>query len=276
VSQSTQVTPDTTEQKLEAPSHVKDGPNGSVQVDPALVPAPTPKVEGERPKWLPEKFKTVEDFVKSHSELEKKLGATPPKKDEPAPQTQTEVTVEAAKKAGIDVDALSAEYAKNGELSAESLESLNKAGFNKAAVDGYIAGQKAIADQQTATLEAVAGGKDQLKATLEWAKANLTEAERNGYDAALDSGNIELVKLAMQGVVSKYTAANGSDPALVGGGEETRSGDAAPFASQAEIIRAMQDPRYKTDTAYQAKVYARLANTEGNFISTRSGSVLPS
>lgn len=275
MSQSTQVTPDTTEQKLEAPAHVKDGPNGSVQVDPALVPAPTPKVEGERPKWLPEKFKTVEDFAKSYAELEKKVG-TPAVTPETKPQTQNQVTAEAAQKAGIDMDALSQEYAKNGALSAESLESLNKAGFNQAAVDGYIAGQKAIADQQTATLEAVAGGKEQLKATLEWAKANLTEAERNGYDAALDSGNIELVKLAMQGVVSKYTAANGSDPALVGGGEETRSGDAAPFASQAEIIRAMQDPRYKTDTAYQAKVYARLANTEGNFISTRSGSVLPS
>ena len=32
---------------------------------------------GERPAWLPEKFKTVADMAKSNSELEKKLGTAP-------------------------------------------------------------------------------------------------------------------------------------------------------------------------------------------------------
>jgi len=32
---------------------------------------------GDRPEWLPEKFKTVADMSKSHAELEKKLGTAP-------------------------------------------------------------------------------------------------------------------------------------------------------------------------------------------------------
>lgn len=34
---------------------------------------------GERPSWLPPKFKTVADLAKAHSELEKKLGTVPEK-----------------------------------------------------------------------------------------------------------------------------------------------------------------------------------------------------
>ena len=37
--------------------------------------------EGERPEWLPEKFKTVRDAVESHGELEKKLGSAPSEYD---------------------------------------------------------------------------------------------------------------------------------------------------------------------------------------------------
>lgn len=36
----------------------------------------------DRPEWLPEKFKTPEDFAKSYGELEKKLGSVPKAPDE--------------------------------------------------------------------------------------------------------------------------------------------------------------------------------------------------
>ena len=34
----------------------------------------TEPVEAERPDWLPEKFKSVDDFTKSYSELESMIG----------------------------------------------------------------------------------------------------------------------------------------------------------------------------------------------------------
>ena len=42
----------------------------------------TEQADGERPTWLPEKFKTPEDFAKSYSELEKKIGTQPKAPDE--------------------------------------------------------------------------------------------------------------------------------------------------------------------------------------------------
>lgn len=261
MSQSAQVTPPASDTQLVAPAHVKDGPNGSVVVDPALVPVPTPKVENGRPAWLPKQFETPEAFAASYNELRTKMDAGPPA----TPAVVAAVTPEAAQAAGIDMTALAQEYAEKGELSAETLKTLNDKGFDKAAVDTYIAGQQAIADKLIATLETVAGGKEQLKTTLEWAKSNLTPAEAAGYDAALDSGNPELVKLALQGVLAKYTAANGSDPKLVDGGEGTRSLADAPFASQEEVVRAMKDPRYKVDPAYRKKVENRLNNTNDTF-----------
>src|ERR1700677_2983599 len=36
---------------------------------------------GDRPSWLPDKFKTTADMAKAHSELEKKLGTAPDEYD---------------------------------------------------------------------------------------------------------------------------------------------------------------------------------------------------
>lgn len=55
-----------------------------IQADPVIedtppvtegdVPPPDPQAVDTRPEWLPEKYKTPEDFAKGHSELEKKFG----------------------------------------------------------------------------------------------------------------------------------------------------------------------------------------------------------
>lgn len=240
------------------PAHVKDGPNGGAQVDPKLVP-PAGEKPAERPTWLPEKFKTVEDFTKSYGELEKKLGEQQKPADKPADKPG--VTPEAAKAAGIDMAALNTEFSKNGELSAETLKALADKGFDKTAVDSYIAGQTAISEKMTNELAVVAGGKTQLAATLAWANANISADDAAAYEAALDSGDLKLAKLALQGVVAQYEAANGKDPSLLNGGEGVNNGDVQPFGSNAEMVAAMKDPRYSKDSAYRAKIEARVIAT---------------
>lgn len=235
------------------------GDGNGVRVDPALTPAPVDKDKGERPAWLPDKFKTVEEFAKSYTELEKKLG-TPAVTPEPVTPAAT-VTAEAATKAGIDLPALAKEFAANGELSAETLKSLSDKGFDKAAVDGYIAGQTAISEKIVTDLQAVAGGKEAFTATLEWAKANLNADDKAAYNAAIDSGDIRLAKLALQAVVNQYTEANGKEPALVTGGEGVRTTGVEPYASNAQMIADMRTKEYKTDPAFRAKVEARLRVT---------------
>lgn len=254
-----QVTPDITPDPNATPRVDIVATANGVAVDPALTPAPVVKpAAGERPSWLPEKFKTVEEMASSYTELEKKLGSPAPKPDPAAPST---VTPEAAAKAGIDLPALSKEFAEKGELSAETLASLDKAGFNKASVDSYIAGQKAIATQIVTSLEAIAGGSKELTALLEWANTNLSAEDAAAYNVAHDSGNVDQLKLALKAVKAQYTEANGVEPKLIDGGESVRTGDVQGYESQAQIIADMRKPEYKKDPSFRAKVQKRLDAT---------------
>jgi hypothetical protein len=234
---------------------IVDGPNGGVKVDPALTPAPADKSKGERPSWLPAQFETPEAFAASYTELRTKMDA-----GKPAAPAAT-VTPEAAVKAGIDLPALAKEFAETGELSAETLNTLKEKGFDQAAVDSYIAGQTAISEKLVSDLQAVAGGKEKFTATIEWAAANLSAEDKAAYNAAVDSGDVRLAKLALQGVVAQYTEANGSPPSLIEGGEGSGSSGVAPYASNAQVVADMSTKAYKTDPAFRAKVAARLAVT---------------
>lgn len=212
----------------------------------------------ERPTWLPEKFKSPEDMAKAYGELEK---AHTQKSQEAAGgkiATPADAPTDQVVKYGIDLEAMSKEFADKGELTPESLKTLEAAGINADTVETYVEGQKARAAQTTSALAAVAGGTDELQATLKWAEENLDKAEIDAYNDALESKNLNLVKLALQGIVSQQREANPGEPNLVGGGRAPRAGDVQPYGSQAEIVLAMQDPRYKVDPAYRAEVEQRL------------------
>ena len=96
------------------------------------------KVEGteqdaERPEWLPEKFKSVEDMAKAYSALESKLGQPQEETEETEEEVSTESSASEVAEVlganGIDFDVLQQEYQELGGLSAEAYEALEEAGF---------------------------------------------------------------------------------------------------------------------------------------------------
>ena len=222
---------------------------------------------------LPEKFKSVEELAKSYSELEKKLGEQAPKQEEVDPVNKTELKSEtpkqdnsleiaenAVEQAGLDFNALSQEYAEKGQLGEESYKALEQSGIPKEYVDQFIAGQKAIGDQQTNTVKNMVGGEESYNEMAQWASQNMTDAEKKAYNQAVNSPDMETVKLAVNSLQAKYQAANGTEPNLV-------QGKATPVAEQgydswAQVTEAMADPRYAKDPAYQAAVKAKIANSE--------------
>ena len=124
---------------------------------------------------LPEKFKSVEDLAKSYSELEKKLGEQSPKTEEVDPVNQAtlkeeepkeeqkgelDIAEKAVENAGLNMDSLADEYAQNGKLDDKSYDALEKSGIPKEYVDQFIAGQKAIGDQQTSTVKNMVCGDE--------------------------------------------------------------------------------------------------------------------
>ena len=222
---------------------------------------------------LPEKFKSVEDLAKSYSELEKKLGEQTPKQEEVDPVSATKLKEEAPKQensleiaedavenAGLNFDTLAQEYAEKGQLGDESYKALEQSGIPKAYVDQFIAGQKAIGEQQTTNVKTMVGGEEAYNEMASWASKNMSDGEKKAYNAAVNSADMDTVKLAVDGLRAKYQAANGTEPSLMQGKATPVSEQG--FESWAEVTAAMADPRYSKDPAYQEAVKQKLANSE--------------
>ena len=239
-------------------------------------PVEETKPTQSKPEGLPEKFNSVDELVKSYSELEKKLGeqSQPTEKSvdpvskaelKEQPKSDLDIATKAVDSAGLNMESLSEEYvseefAKDGKLADGSYQSLEKAGIPKEYVDRFIAGQQAIADQQSATVKNLVGGTEAYDSMSEWAGQNLTETEKQAYNTAVNSKDLEAVKLAVVGLKARYAQSTGSEPTLV-------EGKASPsaeqgFASWAQVTQAMSDPRYAKDPAYQAEVKNKLANSK--------------
>lgn len=213
----------------------------------------------ERPEWLPEKFKTPEDMAKAYAELEKKNSG---KTEATKPDGEAEEAAEAAVgEAGLDMEALSAEYAEKGELTPESLEALGKVGITEEMVNSYIAGQEAQAQaMQADLLEPVGGDLEAYTEMTTWAGENLSDKEVEEFNSVLDTGNPASIKMAVQSLANKYAEANGSEPARALSGKPNTSG-ASVYESTADLMRDMQNSEYAKNPAFRAKVEAKLGRS---------------
>jgi hypothetical protein len=158
------------------------------------------------------------------------------------------------------VDALQAEYVKDGKLSDATLDALEKKGIPKRFVEQYVKGGEALNKQTVDSLYAEVGGKANFDQMRAWA-ASLPQAERDAYESAVKTGNANVVALAVRGLYSKYTAANGTLPNLNPGVGRGPSGP-APFQSRAQLVAAIRDPKYASDPAFRREVEARVAATQ--------------
>ena len=234
-------------------------------------PVEETKPTQSKPEGLPEKFNSVDELVKSYSELEKKLGeqSQPTEKSvdpvskaevKEQPKSDLDIATKAVDSAGLNMESLSEEYAKEGKLADGSYKSLEKAGIPKDYVDRFIAGQQAIADQQSSSVKEMVGGTQAYDSMSEWASQNLSETEKTAYNSAVNSKDLESVKLAVVGLKARYAQSTGSEPKLVEG-KASASGEQG-FQSWAQVTQAMSDPRYAKDVAYQTEVKNKLANSK--------------
>lgn len=188
-----------------------------------------------------------------------------PKAEESTRRESVEAVLEAS---GVSLSAIETEYVDKGGLSDESYAKLEQAGFSRAIVDTYIAGlhseaykANAMVAQEVANIQALAGGSDGYAKMTEWAAANLTQEEVDGFNAITATNNPTAIKLAVSSLHSRYQDAVGSDPKLIHGSGAAPSARDDNFQSWDEVTRAMADPRYRADPAYNAAVAAKLARS---------------
>ena len=226
--------------------------NDETRVEVSEVDNTNKSTDDVRPDWLPEKFKSAEDMAKAYSELEKKQSTETT--DEPNMQ-QMRADAEASQ----GMDKFYSEYQEQGSLSEKSYEELNKMGLDKNLVDGYIAGQEAIANTEVQAVHNLVGGTDNYNKVIEYAKGNLNEAEQNAFNETLETGSIEQVKFAVQGIASR-AGVNAEQPQTMINGDSIET-NSDIFESSAQVIDAMNDPRYAKDPAFRKLVEEKIARS---------------
>ena len=208
-----------------------------------------------RPNWLPEKFKSAEELAKAYGELEKKMSA-PQQEEQPVESVEENTEPEEVQQ----LDKYYDEFIENNQLSEKSYEELDAMGLSKDLVDGYIAGQKALADNDVSEVQKVVGGQDNYAQLLDWSAKNLSQAEKDAFNNTIDNGSTEQVKMAVQGLMGRAgMSADNPQQNMFEGSVDNTNTDV--FGSVAQVTEAMNDPRYSKDPAYRKEVEDKLARS---------------
>ena len=184
------------------------------------------EMQQDQDQLLAGKYKSTDDLEKAYLELQQKLG-TPEEPEAEAETTEEPEQPETTEEPEKEEDVV--------ELTQEDVDFLHD----------------------------MAGGEESYQSMLKWASSNLTTKEVDMYDSVMDAGNPSAIYFAVQALVAKYGEATGTDGKLLTGG---KSSDAvAGFRSQAELVSAMNDPRYESDEAYRNDVLQKLERSDLNF-----------
>ena len=160
-------------------------------------------------------------------------------------------------KHNIDFDALGDEYQKNGELSKESIDKLEKAGYPKAMVDAYLDGLQATTEKFVNRIYSMAGGKENYEKIIGFIKTQ-PESVINAYNATITQGNLNQIELALNGIKAQMKTAYGTSNPTLMGGAATSTADG--YTSMEQMTKDMADPRYQVDPKFTRSVMLKIKN----------------
>ena len=98
---------------------------------------------------------------------------------------------------------------------------------------------------------------------VNWAVRKYATKFLQAFDNLINTGDVDMIKLAAQGLKSEYDGANGYEGKMLTGKGAPNNQDV--FRSQAEVIEAMHDPRYDKDPAYRNDVFEKLNRSNINY-----------
>jgi len=217
------------------------------------------------------KFQNAEELENAYLNLQKKLGGG----DDDVQDTTLDEDeyYDEGTSAGIElIQGASDEYwANDGQLSADTMEEFKNMSSNDL-VNAYIAiqennpnAQGPSADLTDAEMNQVynsAGGEAEYNRLTSWAAENIPESKLDAFNNIIDQGNATAIQIAVAGLRSEYESQEGYEGRMLTG-KAARTMDG--FRSQAEVVAAMNDPRYDNDPAYRQDVYDKLERSNVQF-----------
>ena len=236
------------------------------------------KLAEQEEQLLAGKYKNAEELEKAYTELEKKLGSkeedtAEESEEEEVEKTTSEDDEESEPSAEVSLlNEANKEYWDNdGKLSDETIEKFSSMS-SKDLVSAYLEVTKGIPQQPTAaevaqkdinSIQNSVGGEKAYKDMIQWASNSLDKDSIAAFDSTVNSGNVQMIKLAVAGLKAQYENDNGYEGRMLSGKAAKTSGDV--FRSQAEVVRAMSDPRYDRDPAYRNDIYEKLDRSDLKF-----------
>lgn len=167
----------------------------------------------------------------------------------------------------IDADTLEAikeEYAAGETLSEKTYALLETKGYSRGFVDSFIQGQELLATAYADQIVRYVGGADNFNSTREYLASN-NPAMAEMLDTALENLDVKAVGAIFASVSTARTARFGKAPARsvtqrASTAKPTASASKGvqPFDSIDDMMKAMDDPRYRNDARYRQQVEARI------------------
>ena len=226
------------------------------------------QMEAEQNPLYAGKYKDPKDLEKAYNELERKLGEKS-EPDSPKEESNNEPPKQESKPSDNLLDQLW-EQGSNNTLTPETFDKLSKMNpvdVAKLAMQQRQAleqgGSKEFSDNDVQQIHGLVGGQENYNNMMGWANENVPEQEINMYDAVMELGNPLAAYFAVQSLALKYQDAAGRDGQMITGKAPRSTGD--KFNSQAEMVQAMEDPRYNDDPAYREAIMEKLQRSDINF-----------
>ena len=236
------------------------------------------ETQGQEPAKFAGKYESVEELEKGYAELQKKLSGQEETTEEVSDSTEEATPTNASEvygeyigsrldEAGVDYQGMNTKWQETGKLEDDDYKALEGAGFSKDMVEAYLDGvqYRAEQDSQLAAKEVVAiknefGGEQVYTEMIQWAAANLDKGEVDAFNSMLKTSNPHQIRIAVAGIQAAYMNNAAREPKLVGGRASRAA--ATKFESTAQVVAAMNDPKYKEDPAYRKQVEEKLSRSK--------------
>ena len=238
-----------------------ENPQGELNADEQESLAIGEKMAAEQNTMLAGKYKNAEDLEAAYIELQKKLGGSDSSEEADTTESESE-----------DEDSTTSLFDRlwdeaQDEVSEDLLKEIAEADPTDLA-NMYLDYRNSedevnvITEQDAEILKNSVGGEQAYEQMLSWANDNLEDSVIDMYDSVMESGDRNAAYFAMQVLASRYGDSVGVEGKLVQGKAPTET--AKGYKSQAEVVSAMQDPRYDRDPAYRQEVMAKLERSNTN------------
>ena len=159
------------------------------------------------------------------------------------------------------------EYQETGKLSEEMKKQLDEVDYEDMFQQmSQIPVAQEVADltqEEMSAIKNYVGGDEQYEGLMNWAANTLDKNYVDAFDDLVQNGSARAIQLAVRGLMAEYENQNGYEGRMLTGKAPVERPDV--FRSQAEVVAAMNDPKYDSDPAYRQDVFDKLSRSDVQF-----------